>query len=256
MKKPIAFLLTLTLLLSSFPIASALDSTNENKAETISAEEFFQAIQDEYAKFHIGYTAEGYDPSATFTQDFLNERLNDIRSRMSSVTNYSEELQSFVEIIPEPEPLDTAVPNAVMPYKKTYSMTKTIKSPSNMGAADIYAEVDTTIDAQYNVFMSIDDMTTNNLDTPLILNPGPSMMVLNQKYGLRTVPAIWSVTQRELWLYHGQGLLQVLSIVIVQSILLVGAQPFESHVDPSNLVFSSTFRIKIYIPYSWNHLFY
>ena len=51
MKKPIAFLLTLTLLLSSFPIASALDSTNENKAETISAEEFFQAIQDEYAKF-------------------------------------------------------------------------------------------------------------------------------------------------------------------------------------------------------------
>ena len=46
MKKPIAFLLTLTLLLSSFPIASALDSTNENKAETISAEEFFQAIQD------------------------------------------------------------------------------------------------------------------------------------------------------------------------------------------------------------------
>ena len=96
----------------------------------------------------------------------------------------------------------------------------------------------------------------SNLDTPLILNPGPSMMVLNQKYGLRTVPAIWSVTQRELWLYHGQGLLQVLSIVIVQSILLVGAQPFESHVDPSNLVFSSTFRIKIYIPYSWNHLFY
>lgn len=163
MKKPIAFLLTLTLLLSSFPIASALDSTNENKAETISAEEFFQAIQDEYAKFHIGYTAEGYDPSATFTQDFLNERLNDIRSRMSSVTNYSEELQSFVEIIPEPEPLDTAVPNAVMPYKKTYSMTKTIKSPSNMGAADIYAEVVTTIDAQYNVFMSIDDMTTKQL---------------------------------------------------------------------------------------------
>ena len=32
-----------------------------------------------------------------------------------------------------------------------------------MGAADIYAEVDTTIDAQYNVFMSIDDMTTKQL---------------------------------------------------------------------------------------------
>ena len=167
MKKLFSGLLVIAMICTLTTSAFATDITAEpvddpSVASLISADDFYALIGAEYAKYHIGFTAENYDPSTMYSLDTLNNVLEEIRTHMSSVSNYNEELGTYVEII-EPIPDNNPMPYAPMPYQKTYSKTETVQSPSGMGAADIYIETVVTIDALYNIFKSVDSMTTKQL---------------------------------------------------------------------------------------------
>ena len=179
------FLLSPALASNSIPQVPQADES----AELISAEYFFLAIKEEYAKFHIEFEATEYDPSAMYAKNLLNERLNEIRLQMESVTNYSEEYQAFVdEDVLEPYTEDDVQPYSPMPYKKVYSRTQKFDSPSGMGFANILIEIGVTIDGQYNAYMSVDSFQTRqsglafNFDSWSLLTEPQSKIWYDEKY--------------------------------------------------------------------------
>ena len=146
------FTLVMTVSNSSFAQAKELSNF-------ISAEDYFLAIQEEYEKYHIKFEVTGYDADSVYTLQALDEKIEEIRLQMSRVTNYSEELQTFVEVIPELEDNGIAT-RAPMLINKVYSQTRRVNSPSGVGMADLLVEIEVTQDGQYNVFTSVNGITS------------------------------------------------------------------------------------------------
>ena len=130
----------------------------------ISAEKFYSEIAKEYSQYNIRIQVENIDPTFVYTEKMLEEEVEKIRTDLSLIENYDESTGRFVSYNSEVETLDEASPTSVMPYNKTFKSLHQIESRNRsnllLGFAEIMVSIDTTIDAQYNRFMSVNSCTS------------------------------------------------------------------------------------------------
>lgn len=162
----VTFLMICMVLLSTSTTAFA-----SNKS-TITPEEYYKAVEEEYAKFHIDFKVENYNPEFEYTQELLQKQLEDIRIQMSSVTNYDEEEGVFIENELLESNVSTNDSKRIMPTTQIFTKNFKINSPLiisgiRMGWADIEQKITTTVDVQSNYFMSIDGCTTRQSGSAL-----------------------------------------------------------------------------------------
>lgn len=159
MKKLISLLMSLALAFSLSTTIFAASPSMNSTTGMISAEAFFQAIQEEYAKYHITFTAENYDPNATYPVTELNDVIENIRSQMATVDNYDEELGAFVTTFDDISASSAPAPYSIMPTEQTFKLNG-FANGSVIGSAMIEVTVQATVDAQYNTFMSCNSITS------------------------------------------------------------------------------------------------
>ena len=130
----------------------------------ISAEKFYAEIAKEYSQYNIRIQVENIDPTFVYTEKMLEEEVEKIRTDLSLIENYDESTGRFVSYNSEVETLDEASLTSVMPYNKTFKSLHQIESRNRsnllLGFAEIMVSIDTTIDAQYNRFMSVNSCTS------------------------------------------------------------------------------------------------
>lgn len=164
-KKFIALFLAFTVCLTiSLPAYAA--GVEEN---TISAEKFYAEIAEEYDKYNIRIQVENIDPTFVYTEKMLEEMLERVRVELASIENFDETTGRFVSYNTETETItetiNGAIPAAVMPFDETFKSIHRVENRSVnngllYGAAEIEVSIDTTIDAQYDRFMSVNDCTS------------------------------------------------------------------------------------------------
>ncbi|MCF2663080.1 MAG: hypothetical protein PUF62_03385 [Bacteroidales bacterium] len=164
-KKLITLFMAFTVCLTISLPAYAADM-QEN---TISAEKFYAEIAKEYEKYNIRIEVENIDPTFVYTEKMLEEEVVRVRAELASIENFDEMTGRFVSYNTETESitgtLNEANPASVMPYDKTFKSIHRIENRSVnngllYGAAEIQVSINTTIDAQYDRFMSVNNCTS------------------------------------------------------------------------------------------------
>lgn len=153
---------------SSLAFAGASDTV-------ITPDEYYATLKAEYSKYNISFEVNDYNPDFVYTRELLQTQLNDIRTQMSSVTNYDAEKGVYVEKAEDYAISKVSLSNGsarVMPVTQYFTSTTKVESPLKilgitMGWANIEQKVTTTIDAQSNYIMSIDGVTTRQYGTAL-----------------------------------------------------------------------------------------
>lgn len=130
----------------------------QQPVETISFDEYFNTLKEEYAKRGVEFEILGADDTMTFTTAQLEEELSLIND--NPITEVSE-VDETVGPVVEPA-TDEGLPSVArtpMPYNKTYHTERTV-SPKSSCSAKIRFEVSAVVDAQYDTITSINGCST------------------------------------------------------------------------------------------------
>lgn len=202
-KKTIIVTCLLTCIMMICSSALAFAGTSDT---VITADEYYATIKSEYSKYGIGFKVNNYNPDFIYTRELLETQLDDIRTEMSSVKNYDAKKRVYIEKIEDCVISEVSPTNGsprIMPVTKYFTYTARVDSPKTiggvrMGWANIEQKVTTTVDAQSNYIMSINNVTTRqygaalnfqswtqNSYTKSIGNGGKSMLCLS--YGTLSI---------------------------------------------------------------------
>lgn len=164
-KKLIALFMAFTVCLTISMPAYAADM----QGTTISAEKFYAEIAKEYNKYNIRIQVENIDPTFVYTEKMLENEVAKIRTELASIKNFDEKTGRFISYNAGTESItgthNEASPTSLMPYDKTFKCIHRIENRSDnnnilFGSAEILVSIDTTIDAQYNKFLSVNNCTS------------------------------------------------------------------------------------------------
>lgn len=120
------------------------------------------AIQSEYAQYNIRFTYTDYTGDFVFTTDMLDQQLKRIRETLNN-SNYDANTQTFVHRISSSvhgASSDEQNLTRSLPVERTYTLSKSVVSPSVTGSASLQISVTALEDIQSGNFISVLDVTS------------------------------------------------------------------------------------------------
>lgn len=142
------------------------ESIGTEKNSVISFKDYYKAIKAEYAKYHIKYECTSYDKNFVFTKKLLDQTLEDIEKNVSGL-NYDATSHAFIDNVKSPQTTDEKSVNIesiikpdVASENLNYPTDWTVKSPSNMGSANIRITINADVDIERGRFISMNSCTS------------------------------------------------------------------------------------------------
>lgn len=169
-KKLITALLITIVAMSTQTSAFAINNTNglDKSSNVITAAQYEAGMQSEFAKYNMGFELVDYKSDFVFTTDLLDADTKTFRTSMES-SNYDKSVGAFVQdygvvtLNTNLSEYSIENPARVMPYKRSFSETKKISQSTVapfIAWANIQVNVTATEDAQSEVFLSVDSVTS------------------------------------------------------------------------------------------------